>query len=106
MQKIYHAACRRLLPLQHSEGKKCGCGDRPRGSSGRVVTEILGARADVRFGSKADILLSQTDVRFTPKSGHAGRSCGIVFRLLRARDGDIRSHVGAHLSFPKKWSKV
>ena len=26
--------------------------------------------------------------------------------LLRARNGDIRSHVGAHLSVPKKWSKV
>lgn len=26
--------------------------------------------------------------------------------LLRARDGDIRSHVGAHLPVPKKWSKV
>jgi hypothetical protein len=26
--------------------------------------------------------------------------------LLRARDGDIRSHVGAHLSVPEKWSKV
>ena len=25
---------------------------------------------------------------------------------LRARSGDIRSHVGAHLSIPKKWSKV
>ena len=26
--------------------------------------------------------------------------------LLRARDGDIRSHIGAHLSVPKKSSKV
>jgi hypothetical protein len=26
--------------------------------------------ADVRFGSKADILEFQRDVRFTPKSGH------------------------------------
>jgi hypothetical protein len=26
--------------------------------------------------------------------------------LLRARNGDIRSHVGAYLSVPKKWSKV
>jgi hypothetical protein len=25
---------------------------------------------DVRFGSKADIAASPTDVRFTPKSGH------------------------------------
>src|SRR5262249_1077080 len=27
-------------------------------------------------------------------------------RALHARDGDIRGHVGAHLSVPKKWSKV
>jgi len=27
-------------------------------------------RADVRFGSKADISQSPRDVRFTPKSGH------------------------------------
>jgi hypothetical protein len=26
--------------------------------------------ADVRFGSKADIAASPTNVRFTPKSGH------------------------------------
>jgi hypothetical protein len=26
--------------------------------------------ADVRFGSKADIVRCQADVRFTPKSGH------------------------------------
>ena len=26
--------------------------------------------------------------------------------LLRAPNGDIRSHVGAHLSVPMKWSKV
>jgi hypothetical protein len=29
-----------------------------------------GQRADVRFGSKADIGLASVDVRFTPKSGH------------------------------------
>ena len=27
-------------------------------------------RADVRFGSKADMCSAQGDVRFTPKSGH------------------------------------
>jgi hypothetical protein len=30
-------------------------------------------RADVRFGSKADIGLAAADVRFTPKSGHQRR---------------------------------
>jgi hypothetical protein len=29
-----------------------------------------GATADVRFGSKADIATSPTNVRFTPESGH------------------------------------
>jgi hypothetical protein len=28
--------------------------------------------ADVPFGSKADIEADQSDVRFTPKSGHGG----------------------------------
>ena len=28
--------------------------------------------ANVRFGSKADIPASQSDVRFTPESGHSG----------------------------------
>jgi hypothetical protein len=27
-------------------------------------------KAHVRFGSKADIALAKSDVRFTPKSGH------------------------------------
>src|SRR6516164_2960847 len=30
----------------------------------------------------------------------------ILRRALHPRDGDIRSHVGAHLSVPKKWTKV
>jgi hypothetical protein len=29
-------------------------------------------KADVRFGSKADIEARPTDVRFTPESGHCG----------------------------------
>src|SRR5215472_18424771 len=33
----------------------------------------------------------------------AKKSCA---GLLHARDGDIRSHVGAHFSVPKKWTKV
>jgi hypothetical protein len=31
---------------------------------------VAGVAADVRSGSKADISLSPTDVRFTPESGH------------------------------------
>jgi hypothetical protein len=31
-------------------------------------------RPDVRFGSKADIAASPTNVRFTPNSGHTGLS--------------------------------
>src|SRR5215831_2985792 len=39
----------------------------------------------------------------------AGLQCApgcSVRRALHARDGYIRSHVGVHLSVPKKWSKV
>src|SRR5262249_23730372 len=39
-------------------------------------------------------------------SGSAASAEFVLHGLLRARDGDIRSHVGAHLSIPKKWSKV
>ena len=31
---------------------------------------VAGVAADVRSGSKADILLRERDVRFTPQSGH------------------------------------
>jgi hypothetical protein len=76
---------------------------------------------DVRFGSKAEVKTFYFDVRFTPKSrhslprpacplcaksGHMQCSKKISRRALHARDSDIRSHVGAHLSVPKKWSKV
>src|SRR5262249_32522142 len=37
------------------------------------ITAILAA--DVRFGSKADIAASPTNVRFTPKSGHWNLVC-------------------------------
>jgi hypothetical protein len=47
-----------LLPLKHSE------------------QEIL-ERADVRFGSKADIGLPPGDVRFAPKSGHHRRTLDV-----------------------------
>jgi hypothetical protein len=37
--------------------------------------EVVSCRlGDVRFGSKADIGGCPSDVRFTPKSGHGGRS--------------------------------
>jgi hypothetical protein len=36
-----------------------------------VVKTALG---NVRFGSKADIAASPTNVRFTPKSGHGTKS--------------------------------
>jgi hypothetical protein len=34
---------------------------------------LVGLAVDVRFGSKADIAECETDVRFTPKSGHSLR---------------------------------
>jgi hypothetical protein len=43
-----------LLPWQHSEFESF-------------------TRANIRFGSKADIGLAPVDVRFTHKSGHDGR---------------------------------
>ena len=41
-------------------------------------------RADVRFGSKADIGAPPVDVRFTPESGHAGSAsrANVVSRAL------------------------
>jgi hypothetical protein len=48
----------------------------------------LAPRADVRFGSKADILRCGNDVRFTPESGHL--QCNSPC-LLRANSGHRRS---------------
>ena len=33
---------------------------------------LMSLGLNVRFGSKADIPASQSDVRFTPESGHSG----------------------------------
>jgi hypothetical protein len=41
----------------------------------RIDTPYEG-RADVSFGSKADILRGLRDVRFTPKSGHCRTTLG------------------------------
>ena len=41
-----------------------------------VVKLALG---NVRFGSKADIAASPTNVRFTPESGHRQRNCDVRF---------------------------
>src|SRR5215471_11909293 len=40
------------------------------------------------------------------RSGLVQCSKKILRRALHARDGDIRSHVDAHLSVPKKWTNV
>jgi hypothetical protein len=39
-------------------------------SADEVALLVSWETPDVRFGSKADILGYQRDVRFTPKSGH------------------------------------
>jgi len=43
---------------------------------GAVCASQQNSGADVRFGSKADILGGSRDVRFTPKSGHWPRVTG------------------------------
>jgi hypothetical protein len=56
---------------------------------------------------KADIHRRELDLRFVPKAGLV--QCGknpATDGLLPACDGNIRSHVGTHLSVPKKWSKA
>jgi hypothetical protein len=40
------------------------------------LQRALGGHLDVRFGSKADILLGLRDVRFTPESGHCRATVG------------------------------
>src|SRR5262245_54670704 len=51
--------------------------------------------------------VSASGCPLSAKSGHMQCAPGCsVRRALHARDGYIRSHVGVHLSVPKKWSKV
>jgi hypothetical protein len=49
------------------------------------------ARDDVRFGSKADIALAKSDVRFTPKSGHSQLDLAIL-RFLDWTGGSLDQH--------------
>src|SRR6476646_8987670 len=46
------------------------------------VTFILARRADVRFGSKADICGATTHVRFTPNSDRESRHAQMVMSAL------------------------
>src|SRR6516164_630770 len=55
---------------------------------------------------KADIGTQSRNVRFVPKADSCSAAKKYCDGLLRARDGHIRSHVGAHLSVPKEWTKV
>src|SRR5262245_29112346 len=61
----------------------------------------------VRFTPKSRHWVSASGCPLSAKSGHMQCAPGCsVRRALHARDGYIRSHVGVHLSVPKKWSKV
>ena len=57
------------------------------------MQEISLGNVDVRFGSKADIEGRQSDVCFTPKSGHCSPGCPLTARsglMHRSNSGCLR----------------
>src|SRR5262245_38825364 len=112
-----HAAAELATPLMKSR-RRIVC---PRLRTAPTYSAITAGICDWRNGvarhqfepfmsalpPKADIRCCDRHVRFVPIA-----TCEPLLHNLscagplRAGDGDIGSHVGAHLSVPKKWSKV
>src|SRR5262249_27794128 len=78
--------CRRMLPsglnrqdrrASQNAARNGSRLDKSRRGGGTNRNAELGARHNVRFGSKADIGLSPAYVCFTPESGHLERAKGV-----------------------------